>query len=290
MLIDESQDFQAAQLELLARATRGTITIVADEGQRIYRRSFTWTDLGIEVVGGGRSKVLKKTFRPTRQILAMAGSLRLEDSLGKYADLPPVEVGEPQRDGAMPVLYAIESHSADALQAQAQFTADLLADLYARHPDQTIAALARRWNALDTLAGALDGAHTIPFTVIKDREGDAVRPGVKLTTFHSAKGLEFDHVVLFGVDEGDAPQPRHGEMTPEEREDHLRYERRLLYVAMTRARDALYVVHGPSPSPFLAELDPTTYQREVTAVQVVQAVAPRGVDGYSNADDIPFSW
>lgn len=284
ILIDESQDFQAAQLELLARAAGKTITIVADEGQRIYKRSFAWTDLGIEVVGGGRARVLKQTFRPTRQILAMAGSLRLEDSLGKYADLPPVEIGEPQRDGPTPVIYTIQSAGSDPLHGEIQFALDLLSDLYAQNTDQTIGVLARRWSALEEMAGALDRQRILPYSMVKEREGDAVRPGVKLTTFHSAKGLEFDHVVLIGVDDGTVPQPEDN-VTPETSDDHLRHERRLLYVAMTRARDALFVIHGPSPSPFLAELDPTTYQREV---RTVQPVAPRWTDTFSAADDIPF--
>ena len=285
VLIDESQDFQAAQLELLARVARKTITIVADEGQRIYKRSFTWTDLGIEVVGGGRSKILKQTFRPTRQILAMTSGLRLEDSLGKYADLPAVEVGEPQRDGPVPMLYTVDSRDSDTLLAQAQLAVDLITDLHGHVPDHTIGVLARRWGALEAVAATLDREGAVPFSMVKEREGDAVRPGVKLTTFHSAKGLEFDQVVLLGVDAGSVPQPPDADMTPEEAEDHLRYERRLLYVAMTRARDALYVLHGPAPSPFLAELDPATYERQVRAVQ---PVAPRRVDDFSSADDIPF--
>ena len=285
VLIDESQDFQAAQLELLARVARKTITIVADEGQRIYKRSFTWTDLGIDVVGGGRSKILKQTFRPTRQILAMTSGLRLEDSLGKYADLPPVEVGEPQRDGPAPILYFVESHESDTLQAQVQLAVDLITDLRARFPDQTLGVLARRWRALEAMAATLDRGSAIPYSVVKEREGDPVRPGVKLTTFHSAKGLEFDQVVLIDVDAGSVPQPPDADMTPEEADDHLRYERRLLYVAMTRARDALYILHGSSPSPFLAELDPATYQRQV---KVAQPVAARPADAFSSTDDILF--
>lgn len=279
VLIDESQDFQAAQLELLGRVKGKTITIVADEGQRIYKRSFTWTDIGFDVVGGGRSKILKQTFRPTRQILAMTSGLRLEDSLGKYADLPPVEVGEPQRDGPVPMLYTVESRESDTIQAQIQLAKDLITDLRAQFPDQTTGVLARRWSTLEELGIALEQTPAVPYSLVKEREGDAVRPGVKLTTFHSAKGLEFDQVVLIGVDEGSVPQPPDADMAPEESEDHLRYERRLLYVAMTRARDALYVIHGPAPSPFLAELDPATYQRQTRVAQPVLS---------GGADDIPF--
>jgi superfamily I DNA/RNA helicase len=281
ILIDESQDFQAAQLETLSRFTRKTITIVADEGQRIYKRSFTWTDLGIEVVGGGRARVLKQTFRPTRQILAFAKGLRLEESLGKYADLPPVDIGEPERDGPIPLVTAVDGASA-ASHAEYSVAADLLAALTARVPEDTIGVLARRWQTVDEMARVLE-SRGLTYDRVQEHDGDVITPGVKLTTFHSAKGLEFDQVVLIGVDEGSVPQPPDADMTPEEGDDHLRYERRLLYVAMTRARDALYIIHGLAPSPFLAELDPATYQRHTRVAQPVPA-APV----VSAFDDTPF--
>ncbi|MGH2487763.1 MAG: 3'-5' exonuclease, partial [Ktedonobacterales bacterium] len=285
VLIDESQDLHAAQIELLARVTGKTITIVADEGQRIYKRSFTWTQLGEEFLTGGRkTKVLKHTFRPTRQILACAKGLRLEESLGTLADLPPVDIGEPDRDGPIPLMYSVQSRGSDPIQAQYQPVVELLGALRGQYPDQTIGVLARHWSALDGLAAALDRQGTIAYNLVKERNDDVVRPGVKLTTFHSAKGLEFDQVVLIGVDEGIVPQPPDAHMTPEESDEHLRYERRLLYVAMTRARDALHIIHGATASPFLAEIDPTTYQRQTLVAQPVTAIA-----GYDDsADGIPF--
>ncbi|HKW22428.1 MAG TPA: ATP-dependent helicase [Ktedonobacterales bacterium] len=281
VLIDESQDLHAAQIELLARVTGKTITIVADEGQRIYKRSFTWTQLGEEFLSGGRkTKVLKHTFRPTRQILAFAKSLRLEESLGTLADLPPVDIGEPDRDGPIPVIHTVEGRGADLSRAQYQLAVELLGVLRAQYPDQTIGVFARHWDALNGLAAELDRQGNVAYNMVKERNDDVSSPGVKLTTFHSAKGLEFDQVLLIGVDEGTVPQPPDAHMTPEECDEHLRYERRLLYVAMTRARDALHIVHGPAPSPFLAELDPATYQRQAR-------VAPP-VPAYDAADDIPF--
>jgi DNA helicase-2/ATP-dependent DNA helicase PcrA len=59
--------------------------------------------------------------------------------------------------------------------------------------------------------------------------------GVTLTTMHSAKGLEFDTVFVASAVEGCIPHER--SKTPEEMEE----ERRLLYVALTRAREALYI-------------------------------------------------
>lgn len=72
---------------------------------------------------------------------------------------------------------------------------------------------------------------------------------VNLMSIHIAKGLEFDYVFVVGCNEG---------MLPHERsmvsEDQIEEERRLMYVAMTRARKALYVLFYSVPSRFLYEI------------------------------------
>ncbi|MBW0000420.1 MAG: UvrD-helicase domain-containing protein [Verrucomicrobia bacterium] len=86
------------------------------------------------------------------------------------------------------------------------------------------------------------------------------RDGVTLITLHAAKGLEFRHVFLVGVEEGILPHDR------SKLEGSLDEERRLLYVGMTRARQSLTLTHcntrmrygsaSPcTPSSFLKEID-----------------------------------
>ena len=74
-----------------------------------------------------------------------------------------------------------------------------------------------------------------------------------LATAHGTKGLEFDHVAVIGMDEGVFPSRR----TLEESEDPARAleeERRLAYVAWTRARRSLLLVYDPyAPSIFMRE-------------------------------------
>ncbi len=94
-----------------------------------------------------------------------------------------------------------------------------------------------------------------------EEETDTGKDGVTLITFHAAKGLEFPHVFLIGIEEGILPHDR------SKLEGNLDEERRLFYVGITRAMQTLTITHcanrnkyGGSvpchPSSFLKDLDP----------------------------------
>jgi superfamily I DNA/RNA helicase len=95
----------------------------------------------------------------------------------------------------------------------------------------------------------------------REEETDTDKDGVTLITFHAAKGLEFPHVFLIGIEEGILPHDR------SKLEGNLDEERRLFYVGVTRAMQTLTITHcanrnkyGGSipchPSSFLKDLDP----------------------------------
>jgi len=73
---------------------------------------------------------------------------------------------------------------------------------------------------------------------------------VNLSTFHSAKGREFDAVIMFGINNGDIPSWRDNK-----NERALREARRLFYVGVTRPRKELCLVYQENNySPWVAEL------------------------------------
>jgi DNA helicase-2/ATP-dependent DNA helicase PcrA len=106
------------------------------------------------------------------------------------------------------------------------------------------------------------------------KRGDT--PGVTLITMHNTKGLEFDRVIITGLEEGLFPSRRNGGEDEEEKEE----ERRIFYVSLTRARRELYLTAcrrrliwgrwvGFSPSSFLNELGPENL--ELHGAPVLQA-------------------
>jgi DNA helicase-2/ATP-dependent DNA helicase PcrA len=77
--------------------------------------------------------------------------------------------------------------------------------------------------------------------------------GVELATIHGAKGRQWPTVIVAGVDEGELPHGRSLEIA-EDDADALEAERRLAYVAFTRAQEHLVLMHSKrNPSRFLAE-------------------------------------
>lgn len=97
-------------------------------------------------------------------------------------------------------------------------------------------------------------------SLIKDSEEKEKSDCVKIMTIHTAKGLEFNQVFLTGLTEGMFPSARSLE---ERKQDALEEERRLCFVAMTRAKQALYLTESEGfgikgfskvPSRFLSDI------------------------------------
>ena len=86
----------------------------------------------------------------------------------------------------------------------------------------------------------LDVAQTISVIISLAERGDDQNV-VTLSTLHAAKGLEWPHVVLAGVNEGLLPFVSGGSEEGEMTAEHLEEERRLMYVGITRARSTLAV-------------------------------------------------
>ncbi len=102
--------------------------------------------------------------------------------------------------------------------------------------------------------------------LMSDVDGMSERSKVLLMTVHTAKGLEFDHVIIAGAEDGLFPHHRHMHNA-----EAVEEERRLFYVAMTRAKKTLLIISRPGvfrtygASRFLREI-PGNLKHERTVI------------------------
>jgi hypothetical protein len=236
LLIDEAQDFDDAWIGFAletVRAGRGGTVLSEDGRQALYRDASRPHALTGRQVTHLR---LERSYRSTRQILeAAATTLSEEEPLDCRGALD----GEP-----------VELIWASSWDEQAKATAweiRRMLDLGEREP-QDIAVLITQWRGvLRRLRAALEHAD-VPYVVI-DRSNatyfDPRSPEVKIMTVHSAKGHEFDVVVLFGLEA--LPNPT------AECDDPAVSRASVGFVGMTRARDQLLVTYT-RPNAYLDRL------------------------------------
>ncbi|MET4896044.1 UvrD-helicase domain-containing protein [Sphingomonadaceae bacterium jetA1] len=137
----------------------------------------------------------------------------------------------------------------------------------AMYQNEKSAESAGRLENLSELVRAMEdyeslGAFLEHVSLVMDRDGDRREPEVTIMTIHAAKGLEFDTVFLAGWEEGLFPSQR---AIDEGGTRSLEEERRLAYVAITRARRKAVILHAANrriygqwtsslPSRFVGEL------------------------------------
>jgi DNA helicase II / ATP-dependent DNA helicase PcrA len=165
---------------------------------------------------------------------------------------------EPDADGALPLLVRVGRMRAHALSGPgrpARGGPSAVDDTTRRDEDP-----ASRWELADAILGwaaayrnlvdLRSAIRNVRESVANLRTDDA---DLTLATVHGTKGLEWDHVAVIGLETGRFPSARSIDDATEP-DRALEEERRLAYVAWTRARQSLTLVFDPNaPSPFLLE-------------------------------------
>ena len=245
VLCDEVQDLTPEDLRFvraLAPEDRDDLFLVGDAHQRIYGRPVTLKSCGIHIVG--RSRRLRVNYRTTQRIRDLAVSVveqldvdDLDGELDTLLGYRSLRVGEP------PTVR----HFPTADEEEAFVLATLRAWLTDEPPEAL--CLATRTRALGRRYRTLAEEAGIP-THWLDPNDETPGPGVRFSTFHRMKGLEFKRVLLASVQHDTVPLTR-GVSFPDplSRKAHEQKERCLFYVAATRARDALVVSGFGRPSP-----------------------------------------
>ena len=240
VIADEIQDFSNVELRLLralAPEDADDLFLVGDPFQRIYGGRVVFSHAGINI-RGRRSKQLRLNYRTTEAIRRYAVGVvegetyddfdgGTEDLTGyrslRAGELPSYELYRQESEEAEAILKKVEGYLADA-SADGIAASDIVVAFPRRAASKAFTKLLheRRIGFLDITNAAAES-------------GD--RTGVRVSTLHSLKGLEFKVVFLAGISEGTWPARLHNHATasPEARAEKRKTELSLLYVGLTRA-------------------------------------------------------
>jgi hypothetical protein len=251
ILVDEAQDLSVAELRFfssLVANTTNAIFFAGDLGQRIFQQPFSWKGLGIDV--RGRSITLKVNYRTSHQIRSVADRL-LPASVRDVDGLEDRRAGTVSVfNGPVPQVMIAENTEAES-DAVAAFIRQALAEGVEA---EEIGVFARSRAELPRVRAAAEKAGAAVLELTGRVEG---KTGcISIGTMHFAKGLEFKAVVVMACDEDAIPSPsRLADVSDEmELDEVYASERRLLYVAATRARDRLLISATNPASEFIFDL------------------------------------
>jgi DNA helicase-2/ATP-dependent DNA helicase PcrA len=243
--VDEYQDVNNAQAELVSLLAPGgkTLCAIGDPDQAIY--AFRGARPGhfrrfAEAFPGARVVTLGTSYRLTREILAAAAGV-----LGRAPGLRATRSGPPVELVTCPTAASEAEQLVVRLErivgGTSHFAVDSGRGEGAEHDDVSfgdVAVLCRTRAQRAEVLAALGRSGVPCRTVGEEEPHDPRSEKVAVMTLHAAKGREFEVVFVVGVEEGLLPLD-HGGLRGDPDE-----ERRLLYVAMTRARRLLVLSHA----------------------------------------------
>jgi DNA helicase IV len=188
VIADETQDFSANQIRAVMRQLAAThnATFVLDAAQRIYARGFTWAEVGV-------------TVRP-ENVHRLAINYRNTVEIARFA--APLVQGLPlDDDGSIPDFNACRRHGPLPVIVKGRFSGQFRYVMnYLRQIDLTtesVAFLQPKGGAwFYYTQNALAQAGYAYADITRRSEWPAGDENIALSTLHSAKGLEFDHVFV----------------------------------------------------------------------------------------------
>jgi len=257
VIVDEFQDFSNPELRFLRALVgegKNDLFLTGDPFQRIYSgRKINFSSAGINV-RGKRSMKLKVNYRTTEEIKRIAVSVVKGV---KYDDL---DGGEEDNKGYVSLVhgerptYTVLRSSSEEIQQVRKYL-DMCDDAGISLKDICIAARTRQ-----LYKDVQDYLHreNIKYQEVKNGEKRGSKDGLSLCTFHSLKGLEYRVVILIGVNERSMPSAvtnayPFNNMDAAESKEYLAGIRSLLYVAITRAREQVYITGYGEPCGLLKD-------------------------------------
>lgn len=242
IIVDETQDMSAMSLQFI-RALAGSqkendIFLVGDSRQRIYRNINTLKKQGINVVGN--SYTVDLNYRTTEEISSFAEKILSHNS---FDDLDGNDLDETNVQsvviGNEPVIKQCESFDSEILEITQHINS-----LIEQGAKENEICIALRTNVLvEEYFDSLRNQNFDLFRIDKDHNDNENIPGVRISTMHRIKGLEFSHMILPSLDHETMPYKHILDKTNNEQEKEyiLKLEKSLLYVVLTRARFSVLI-------------------------------------------------
>ena len=256
VVADEFQDFSNPELRFLrALVAEGhnDLFLTGDPFQRIYSgRKINFTAAGINI-RGKRSMKLKVNYRTTEEIKKMAVSVIKGV---KYDDL---DGGEENNKGYISLVhgekpsYVLCESSATEVKQVLEYIK--LCTEHANIKLEDICIASRTRQLFRDIEDALHRNHIKYCEIVKGaKKGD--KDGISLSTLHALKGLEYRVVILIGINEKSMPSEATQDsffcsMDAAETKEYLAGIRSLLYVAITRARQMVFITGYGEPTKLL---------------------------------------
>ena len=252
IIVDEAQDMgiQAFKLirQMIPEEKKNDLFIVGDAHQRIYRHKVVLSQCGINIRGRGRK--LRINYRTTDETRKWAIGLL------KGVKVDDLDGGTDDQKGYKALLHGImpDVRHFNNFQEEVSFIAEYIRKIKNETGSiKEVCLVARTNNLLKQYESAISAKGFEIYLVRRSEAEDRTSPGLRLATMHRVKGLEFDRVIIAGVNEGVVPfegAQSYSSDTVVKRESEIQ-ERALLYVSATRAKKEVVVTSFGKSSRFL---------------------------------------
>ncbi|MBC8950016.1 3'-5' exonuclease [Xenorhabdus sp. TS4] len=233
IVVDETQDFSVNQIRAILNHLKEDyyLTFVIDTIQRLYPRGFTWAETGLDMRNATYYR-LKENHRNTIEIATFAASitqgLTIDDD-GSVSDFT-----QATRHGPKPIVCK------GLYSQQVSYAIDYIR----RHVDletESVAFLKPKGGAwFNEIKKQLTNSRLSYITITKNKVWPRGSENIALSTMNSAKGLEFDHVIILGLSNTNMQH------LDDENDDKLQQLKRLLAMAISRARESVVIGYKES--------------------------------------------
>lgn len=247
LLIDEFQDFSTLDLSLLRRLptnlNENGLFLTGDPVQRVLVKDLRLGAVGLDIISASRIR-LKKNFRNSKQILDAAYLLVQEYGLQAQNLGEEVEIIDPEltiRETAPPIVEEVEPER--EIERAWAIVSECLSSEQAMPWSVTICTACPEKISVQKIIDAKPDTLKVNACRLTGDYSEEEQT-VSIATMADLKGFEFTLVVIVGCGNGYLPLP--GRYKQEMWRDALR-----LYVAMTRARDSVFLLYSGEPSPIL---------------------------------------